>query len=167
MIFYFGLIKKRLALLIIPNYLLFHTLQYFKDVQFHFWYPILLLSPIIIFSPHVLKYPIICSPTYCYSNISLTPPCFFSFILPFIWCFLPLLLGLVFGVWPPFSKKFICLLLFFIPNLNFYDGKIFIVVHILYVVHILSLYSPIQFHLILSTVTMTSILATCTHCVAL
>ena len=52
---YFGLIEKGLALLIIPNYLLFHTLQYFKDVQFHFGYPILLLSPIIIFCPHVFK----------------------------------------------------------------------------------------------------------------
>ena len=46
-----------LALLIIPNYALFHTLQYFKDVQCHFWYPILLLSPIIIFSPQVFKIP--------------------------------------------------------------------------------------------------------------
>ena len=31
--FYFGLITKGVALLIIPNYLLFHTLEYLKDVN--------------------------------------------------------------------------------------------------------------------------------------
>ena len=67
-VFYFGLIEKGLALLIIPNYLLFHTLQYFKDVQCHFWYPILLLSPFIIFCPHVFKIPY-----HLFAHISLTP----------------------------------------------------------------------------------------------
>ena len=35
-IFYFGLIKKGLASLTIPNYLFSHTLSYFKDVHCHF-----------------------------------------------------------------------------------------------------------------------------------
>ena len=35
-IFYFELIEKGLALLMIQNYLLFHTLEYFKGVQCHF-----------------------------------------------------------------------------------------------------------------------------------
>ena len=66
-------------MLTIPHYLFFHTIYYFKDVQGHFWYPILLLSPFIIFCPHVSKYPIICSHIYCYSNISLTPPCHYVY----------------------------------------------------------------------------------------
>ena len=73
-IFYFGLIKNGFALLIIPNYLLFHTLQYFKDVQCHFFIPYVTLKSIYNnLCPCFQKYPIICSHVYCYSNISLTP----------------------------------------------------------------------------------------------